>query len=681
MQPRPRSASTSAVATLALAVCVCALTASANAAAPPSGAKSSLDAPRAADDRAGRLVFLLEYVGTDYENAVRDGKVVDPAEYGEVLRMLQQLAREYAARPDRSASVADGIAALQKDVQQRAPAERVYAASRKLLPRLIASVGGVSPPSDTPSLADGRRLYEADCAPCHGDTGAGDGRASPGMNPPPTAFRGTFLERLAPRQVYNALTHGVAGTAMPSYALAYDEQQRWDVAFFVPTLRVGFAPQHVPAGVAPSLDELASSSNAELLAYLRKRDPNATPEQVDQLRAEPGARDAATEATPAGRARARARAASDDAREPAADDGLAAALQLQDAFGAVAARVFPSVVGVTGYVRDATWSPEQKLAERGPVWTTAGVDALRYPGFRPVRFGSGFVVDESGFVLSRDQLLRDEKGELVALVDVELADHTHRVASVVGSEPTLDIAVLRIAEPSDGTSQTPPPVQLGDSERLAVGHWLLALGDPPGAEQTLAVGIVAAPPARQCYQQELSATRVQSSLVIPERALGGPVVDIRGRVVGLGVGEPRGAAPPAGSAATGHVLPINLVLNLYEALKVAHSTRSPWIGISVLELDRMLKRSAATGPAAAMPVNGIGIDDVFVPSPAASAGVKPGDFLVELGGHPIQSVGDFQKWMYVMGIGAKVELGIVRDGQPLRVTVTIEPRPPEATNS
>src|SRR5690606_22837511 len=127
------------------------------------------------------------------------------------------------------------------------------------------------------------------------------------------------------------------------------------------------------------------------------------------------------------------------------------------------------------------------------------------------------------------------------------------------------------------------------------------------------------------------------------------------------------------------VLPINLVLNLFEALKVAHSTRSPWIGISVLELDRVgqRQRDAKEKPVAPLPVNGIGIDDVFVPSPAAAAGVKPGDFLVELGGRPIQSVGDFQKWMYVHGIGATVELGLLRDGQPLRVTVTIEPRPAE----
>lgn len=672
-RPRP-SFGVRAVAALALLAGLGAAPRSVPA-APPAAALAPIASatPPSESNDVGRLVFLLEYVGIDYENAVRDGNVVDQAEYGEVLRLLQELARGYGARKDRSVAVASAIAALQKDVERRAPAEQVFAASRKLLPRLIASVGGVPGPADPPNLARGRRLYESDCAPCHGETGAGDGPSSPGMTPPPTAFRGAFLERLAPRQIYNALTHGVPDTAMPSYHGAYDEQQRWDVAFFVPTLRVGFAPKPLPAGVSPSLDELASSSNAELLAYLQKRDATATPEQVDQLRAGVGV------ARVAAPGRAPGMTAPAPASAPAG--GLTVAMQLQDAFSDVATRVFPSVVGVTGYVKDPSFSPEQKRAAGGPLWTASGVDALRYPGYRPVRLGSGFVVDATGFVMSRDRLLRDDAGELVALVDVELADHTHRVASIVGSEPTLDLAVLRIAEPSDGTSQQPAPVRLGDSERLAIGHWLLALGDPPGAEQTLAVGIVAASPARQCYQQELSATLVQSSLVIPERALGGPVVDIEGRVVGLAVGEPRGAAPAPGSAANGHVLPINLALNLFEALKVAHSTRSPWLGISVLELDRMRRRVAADKPAAALPVNGIGIDDVFVPSPAAAAGVKPGDFLVELGGHPIQSVGDFQKWMYVLGIGTKVELGLVRDGQPMRVTATIEPRPPEATTS
>ena len=653
------------------------------AVAVPSGASAAssaaASAPAAASDADGRLVYLLEYVGMDYGHAVQDGEVVDQAEYGEVLRLLKELARDYGARRGRSPAVAKGIAAIEKDVVARVPAERVYAASRELLPKLVASLGGAPRPATVPDLASGRRLYAKDCAPCHGETGAGDGDGAAGLDPPPTPFRGPYLERLTPRQVFHALTHGMPGTAMASFADAYDERQRWDVAFFVPTLRVGFAPAAPRAAYAPSLEELSSSSNAELLARLQKLDPAAKPEQVDRLREDAGARAATVPAA----ARVPAPSApAPRAGEAAAEPGLDVALQLQDAFAGVAARVFPSVVGVTGYAKDAAWSPEQKRSGGGPLWTSAGIDALRYPGYRPVRSGSGFVVDEAGLVLTRDRLLRDDQDTIVALVDVELADHTHRVATVVGSEPTLDLAVLQIAEPSDGTSQSPPPVALGDSDRLAIGQWVLALGDPPGNEQTFAVGIVSAPPVRQCYQQELSATRVQSSLAIPERALGGPVVDIQGRVVGLGVGEPRGAAPPPGSPGTGHVLPINLVLNLYEALKVAHSTRSPWIGVSVLELDRVAKRAAADhAPAAAMPVNGIGIDDVFAPSPAAAADVKPGDFLVEMGGRAIQSVGDFQKWLYVLGIGTRVELGLLRDGQPLRVTVTIEARPAEATTS
>jgi serine protease Do len=240
--------------------------------------------------------------------------------------------------------------------------------------------------------------------------------------------------------------------------------------------------------------------------------------------------------------------------------------------------------------------------------------------------------------------------------------------------------VLRLGEGDKLPSL--PAVDVGDSDRLEAGHWLIALGDPPGAEKDLAVGVVASAPGRQCYQQEMSATRVQSSLAIADRARGGPVIDIHGRVVGLSVGEPR-AADAAGrpSSTASFVLPINLVLNLYEALKVAQSTRSPWIGISVLELERAAARRDAAKPAAALPTSGVAIDDVFTPSPAATAGVRPGDFLLELGGHRVASVGDFQKWMYVLGIGAKVELGLVRDGVPLRVEVTIEARPPSATTS
>ena len=143
---------------------------------------------------------------------------------------------------------------------------------------------------------------------------------------------------------------------------------------------------------------------------------------------------------------------------------------------------------------------------------------------------------------------------------------------------------------------------------------------------------------------------------MPAGGLGGPVVDILGargrheRAARRRRG--RGAAPrrrPAGD----HVLPVNLVLNLYEALKVAQSTRSPWIGVSVLELPALRRKLGAEAHGVAIPQTGVYIDDVFDPSPASRAGVRPGDFLLALGGHPLLSVGDFQTWLYVLGIGKR----------------------------
>jgi len=585
-------------------------------------------------DDGRRLVFLLEYVGTDYANAVRDGAVVNDAEYGEALRLTKEVVRRFAAAGDRPRAVAAGLQDVLRLIERRAPPDDVWSATRRVLPALAQAMGdAVARPESVPNLGAGRRLWVADCAPCHGETGAGDGPAAPDMQPPPTAFRGDFMERVAPRQIYHAVSFGVDGTAMPSFALAYTDRQRWDVAFYALTLRIGFHPARPPATMRASLDALATSSNTELASRLR-----ATPGEVDHLRAYPPS------------------AAS-------AEGGVGVALQLQETFAGVAERVFQRVVGVTGLVRDPTWTAEKLHAERGDAWIAANRDELRYPGFRPLRVGSGFVVDDAGYVLSRDRLVRDEHGELAPLVDVELADQTHVPAAIVGAEPTLDLAVLRLPE-------TPridaPALDFADSDRVQIGQWLIALGDPPGPERVFSVGVVSAAPERQCYQEALSATLLQSSLVVSDGGLGGPIVDIEGRVVGIAVQRASRATPAT------QILPMNLVLNLFEALKVARSNRSPWLGVSVLELAAV--RSAVGAPRA-----GVYIDDVFDPSPASRAGVRPGDFLVALGGHDVASVGDFQRWLYILGIDTDVDLGLVRAGQPVRAIARIEVRPEAAT--
>jgi S1-C subfamily serine protease/mono/diheme cytochrome c family protein len=617
-------------------------------------------APKPAID-SQRLVYLLEYIGTDYPAAVRDGRVVNQFEFGEVLRFTKQLIRDYRAMPKQSKTVSTGLAELLRLIEQRAASDQVWSLSRKLLPELVSSLGSDIRPQTAPNIANGRRLWGYDCAICHGPTGGGDGEAAGDMDPPPTAFRGDTIEQLSPRQVFNALTFGVQGTAMPSFIPAYSDAQRWDVAFFVMTLRVEFEPQRPPSEVMLPLEDLIAHSNVELLRRLRAQRPDASQNELDWLRIN----------------LASASGAKTAAGADAGSGALAVALQLQDAFGRAAERAMPRVVGVTSYVRDAAWSPEQLQAEHGDAWMVANADALRYPGFRPLRSGSGVLVEE-GYVISCNHIIRDDRNEVVQLVDVELPNQIHLASGVVGSEPTLDLAILRFAE-------LPADIELGeldtaDSDLLQTGQWVIALGDPPGAESVFAVGLVSSPAGRQCYQERRSATLLQSSLVVPPGGFGGAVIDIFGRVAGINVGPLGGGAIPTGNQPlAANTLPINLVLNLFEALKIAQSQRSPWLGISVLELPLARRQLAAAGDEKEFPPNGVYIDDVFDPSPAARAGVRPGDFLTGLGGYPVLSVGDFQTWLYVLGIDAQAELELMRDGEPLRVTAPIEVRPESAT--
>lgn len=612
-----------------------------------------------------QLIYLLEYVGSDYGAAVLNGAVVNVAEYGEALRLTKQIMQGYAARHGQTDVVTNGLRDLQQLIERKAPSDEVYGLSRRLLPLLTNSLGAVVRLPAAPSISSGKRLWDNDCTVCHGKTGAGDGPAATHLEPAPSAFGGELMDRLSPRQIFNALTFGIPATAMPSFADGYSEQQRWDVAFYVMTLRQGFGPQRPVGGTQLTAEEVAVSTNGELLARLRATRPAATEAEVDYLRLNAVAASGAPGAT----APATAPAAADDR-------GLAAALQLQEAFARVAERVRPAIVGVTAFVLDPEWTEEKQQASRGNAWMANNRDAFRYPGFRPVRAGSGFLIEDEGYVLSSDQLLRDANGQLAALIDLELADETHAPARIVGTEPTVDLSVLRLPE-----NVKPPlaqPLELGNSGYVEAGHWVIALANPPGAETVFSVGVVASAPVRQCYQEELSATALQTSLDVPLSGVGGPVVDIQGRVLGL-TARPRRApepttlidAPPPRAV----TLPINLVLNLFEALKVAKSSESPWLGISVLELPTFRAQLGERAATTKIPPTGLYIDNVYDPSPAARLGVRPGDFLVGLGGHRILSVSDFQTWLYVSGIGSTIELSLVRDGAPLALTATVETRP------
>lgn len=194
-----------------------------------------------ADPRS--LVHLLDYIAVDYAETVRDGQVLNEAEYAEQVEFAGVVLAGVRALPPRAARTAleDDARALVEAIRAKAEAARVTALVRRMRARLVDAFGVITAPRGAPDLARARALYAAECAACHGAEGRGDGPAARGLEPPPTDF--TDRTRARVRSVfglYNTITLGVAETAMRGYA-ELTEGERWALAFHV----AGFS--HPPA--------------------------------------------------------------------------------------------------------------------------------------------------------------------------------------------------------------------------------------------------------------------------------------------------------------------------------------------------------------------------------------------------------------------------------------------------
>jgi serine protease Do len=630
-------------------------------------------APSASIEPA-KFVFLVDYIGRDYATAVENGSIVNAFEYEEMRVFSDLLVERFDDVRTHGASddVLTGLVDLRDQVGRLGPPARIRVLASALVERLVDELNVVALPAVAPQLDRGRRLYADNCALCHGARGGGDGPSAEGLDPPVRSFQGPeMMDGMSPRQIHAAVTFGIDGTPMPAYGGELDDEEIWDIAFLVMTMREGFNPRRPPQDLPISLDELASRSNAALLAQVRRTHPDATSTDIDYYRSVPDAAHAG-----AGLARPRSPRGAEVASPPGPD--VQVAIQLQNAFAQVAERAAPSVVGVAGFVRSED-PPESADTGSGGSWSLEDGEGRLYPGFRQATAGSGFVVDDAGYLLTAQHVLVGPDGETVGVVDVELSDGGHAVARIVGMEPTINLAVLQLE--TFGAKRILArlqPARIADPTRERVGHWAIALGNPAGPGTTFSVGTLSSQPERQCYQGDLSATLIQSTAIVPAGAYGGPLVNISGEVLGITVPPPGVDVAGAAAGAVGYALPIDLAMTIFEPLKKTESRTSPWLGISVLELAAARQRTAKAGKQVQLPRTGLYIDDVFDPSPAATAGVRIGDALIAIDGHRLMSARTFQKWLYLSGIGSEVTLQIFRDGETFEKTTTITERPAAA---
>jgi high-affinity iron transporter len=238
----------------------------------------------AAGDEAKRILSLIDYIGGDYKNSVKDGKVINDGEYQEMSEFAGRSAELFkqlrSAEGGDKAGIENDLQKLFAHIKNKTGEDEVPKLAQAIKARLIDTYRIVPYPRRLPAFASGQKIYLDNCAQCHGASGKGDGPGRESMNPKtPLPANFTDPERiggLSPFKVFNTTSFGIEGTAMASFAALSDEQ-RWQAAFYVFTLRFSDADAKAGAALAQqknvpnelkSTAILATHSDDEMLEKL-----------------------------------------------------------------------------------------------------------------------------------------------------------------------------------------------------------------------------------------------------------------------------------------------------------------------------------------------------------------------------------------------------------------------------
>jgi serine protease Do len=273
--------------------------------------------------------------------------------------------------------------------------------------------------------------------------------------------------------------------------------------------------------------------------------------------------------------------------------------------------------------------------------------------------GSGVIVDPAGRIVTSAHVVRGASQIIVAL-----SDRREYPARIVHSDPRLDLALLEI---SPGGARL-PALALGDSDAAQVGDLVLAIGNPFGIGQTVTQGIVSAV-ARSGVGVSDSRYFIQTDAAINQGNSGGALVDLNGRLVGINT-QILTAGRDGGSIGIGFAIPSNMVRLFLRAAETGRLSTA-WLGAS----GTALTQAEASAQGLDAP-SGVAVSRVAPGSPAARAGVRPGDVLVALNGQPIQDPGGLAYRLATTEAPAQARLAIRRDGQPMQLDLSLVP-PPE----
>ena len=323
---------------------------------------------------------------------------------------------------------------------------------------------------------------------------------------------------------------------------------------------------------------------------------------------------------------------------------LAAALG--DAFAEVIDQVRPAIVTITS----------ERVVSGGPLQGNRFPEFFeRFFGpfnqnpnreFRQYGLGSGFIVASDGLVLTANHVVADAKE-----IKVRLADDRELEAEVVGTDPKTDVAVLRIK-----SQEAFPSLRLGDSDRLRVGQWVLALGTPfaERLRETVTAGIVSAKGRSRIGLADYE-DFIQTDAAINRGNSGGPLVNIHAEVVGINTAIASGTG---GYQGVGFAVPINMARTVMESILTEGRVVRGWMGIYIGDLTDSLREAFKVDVR-----EGILVQQVVEDGPGAKAGLRDGDVITEMDGAPVGNIDEFRFRVAQMRPGRDVRLTVIREGR------------------
>jgi len=340
----------------------------------------------------------------------------------------------------------------------------------------------------------------------------------------------------------------------------------------------------------------------------------------------------------------------------------ASAEEMQQAFVQVASRVRPAVVNIA----TSHFLKRQRPPGTDPFSGNPGFKEYydRYFGQIPpsererAGVGSGVIIDAQGHILTNLHVIKgaDE-------ITVRLHNKKELKGKVVGTDTKTDLAVIRIP-----TAESVVPAPLGDSDRLNVGEWAIAIGSPFGLEQTVTVGVISATGRSEVgivpYENF-----IQTDASINPGNSGGPLLNFRGEIIGINT------AIVSTGQGIGFAIPINVAQRIANQLIAKGKVVRGWLGVSLQPITPDLAKAlGASGD------KGTVIARVLPGSPAEKAGLVPNDLILRFGDVAVEDLQHLQRLVLDAPVDRPVTLRIVRNGKETSVTVTIAEAPAESAS-